>query len=587
MKGMALASPFAAERIDLCFLDVDFSVAHVFSTGDGWNATSPEAGWDQLGGQFITTPAMVATKAVRPLVNKPTEAQAMAAAGMHGGGLGGVSVLDPQPRLDVFAVAPDFGMRQQTLWQGVAPPTQEWTNLGGSFISAPTAAAAFGDKRIDLFGLGRDRAMYHKAWDGEVWTGDWERLGGIFSSDASAVSWAPGQLDLFVRGSDYTLRHRAYDGSQWLNDWQNLGGSLASAPAAVTWGPNRLDVFAVSKEGSLGHRWWDGMIWNDWEDLGVPAINHFYVGTPSVVSIGSHRINVLILGDDANLYHVWLENGSWKGPTPLDAAQNPGVGSIGDCAVISTTPGSFHAFHSFEASHGGPIVENTFDGSGWTSWEQTGMHAHLPTQYTFSVDLVNVLEARSFNTDTDHAQITLKVGNWKSATIGEGIPDIGGTHGSQWPPALLSIGPVIVELCDSVAFNYTIVNKGDPTDLVQKAMTFAGQRLAGLAIDSVSKGLSAGFDAITDVEITAVLTVPVLGPLLALAESWLLDQLKSIIFAGCDGIVAVEQPVFLGRDLYQRLAGGTVTTTTQHPGTDSNWGCGENSLYEVTWTIAQ
>ena len=600
MKGLALASPFAAERIDLCLLDEDFSVAHVFSTGNGWDATSKEAGWDHLGGKFITAPAMVATKAVRPLVNAPidppvlpqppqaavsggqapAEAHAMAPAGLHGVGLGGLPGNDPQPRLDVFGLGPDFGMRQQTLWQGVAPPTQEWTNLGGSFISAPTAVAAFGEKRIDVFGVGQDRAMYHQAWNGEVWTGEWERLGGIFSSDASAVSWGVGRLDLFVRGADYTLRHRAYDGSQWLNDWQNLGSSLASAPAAVTWGANRLDVFAVSKEGSLGHIWWDGMIWNAWEDLGVPAIDKSYVGTPSVVSTGPNRIDVLILGDDGNLYHVWLEDGSWKGPEPLDAGEAAGE-TLRDCAVISTAPGSFHAF---KASLGGPVFESSFDGTAWAPWEQTGMHLVLPTQYTFSVDFVTADEPRSFNTDTDTAQTTLKVGNWKVATEIEGIPNIGGTHPSQWAPANLKFGPVTVELCDSVAFNYTIVNKGDPTpDLMQKALNEAGQKLAGLAIDSVSKGLSAGFEAISGVELSSLLTVPLIGPLLALAEGWLLGELKSVIFADCDGIVAVEQPVFLGRDLYQR---GTGTVTTTHPGTTSATGCGENSLYEVTWTIA-
>jgi hypothetical protein len=376
----------------------------------------------------------------------------------------------------------------------------------------------------------------------------------------------------------------SYDGSQWLTDWQNLGGSLASAPAAVTWGPDRLDAFAVTKDGSLGHRWWDGMIWNDWEDLGVTAINHFYVGTPSVLSATPNRIDVLVLGDDTDLYHLWLENGSWKGPEPVDPGHNPGAGGIGDCAVISTAPGSFHAFH---ASLGGPITESTFDGLGWTPWQQTGIHLNLPTRYSFSVDFVTAVEPRSLNADTDTAQVTLKVGNWKSATVIEGIPNIGGTHPSQWGPARLTIGPVIVELCDSVAFNYTIVNKGDPTpDLMEKAMNLAGRKLADLAIDSVSKGLSAGFDAITGVEISSLLTVPVLGPLLGLIEGWLFDELKSIVFADCDGIVAVEQPVYLGRDLHQLMAGGELRKTTQHPGTDSNWGCGENSLYEVTWTVA-
>ena len=65
----------------------------------------------------------------------------------------------------------------------VAPPLYD-TNF-----AAPRAAGgwvtAWGNNRLDIFGLGTDGAMYHKAWDGTAWRPsllDWERLGGIFTA---------------------------------------------------------------------------------------------------------------------------------------------------------------------------------------------------------------------------------------------------------------------------------------------------------------------------------------------------------------------------------------------------------------------
>ena len=46
------------------------------------------------------------------------------------------------------------------------------------------AVASWGANRLDIFGLGTDDQMYHKAWDGSAWwpseTG-WQPLGGKFN----------------------------------------------------------------------------------------------------------------------------------------------------------------------------------------------------------------------------------------------------------------------------------------------------------------------------------------------------------------------------------------------------------------------
>ena len=626
MHGMAVASPFDSARIDLCFLASGFNPAHVYSKGSGWDSTVPEAGWDLLGGEFVTAPVMVVSKAAPQPVNKLPVGDAGAApepttppphrvpgplgpgpigaaselghfaatspgAGgsphvlasvAHGpAGLGGLTPFGPRPRLDVFAVGTDFALHHQVLWDGTLATSPAWENLGGIFISAPTAATAFGETRIDIFGLGLDRALYHKTWDGVWWSHDWERLGGIFSSDASAVSWAPGRLDVFVRGADFTLRHRGYDGTNWLNDWQNLGGSLASAPAAVAWGPDRIDVFGVSHLGSLVHTWWDGMIWNAWEDLGTPHPGETFTGTPSAVSWAPHRLDVLVLGSDGNLYHYWFVDGAWDGPEPLGSGE-----TITDCTAIVTAP---QVLHAFKAGAGGRILTSLYDGTTWAPWEQTGMHLVLPTQYVFSVDLVKVDTTRSLNADTDTAQATLTVGNSPAATATQWIDAIGGTHPKEWQTNLLRFGPVTVELADSVVFNYQIVNKGDPNpNVVDSAMTAAGKKLADYAVQSISKSLLSGLTEIESVEIGTVSSaVPVVGPLLGILAGWLVSELTSIVFADCDGPVALEQVVLLGRDLCRNTAAGPYRTTTTHPGTDSNTGCGANSVYEVSWSITR
>ena len=106
-------------------------------------------------------------------------------------------------------------------------------------------------------------------------------------------------------------------------------------------------------------------------------------------------------------------------------------------------------------------------------------------------------------------------------------------------------------------FNYSVVNNGHSNQqTVVSFVSKAGEEL----IEKVS-----GID----------------GPLV----DWLLDEFFSVVFADCDGWVAVDQHQFTGRDLHLQTANGPSSTTQTYPGYDSPTGCGGNSKYEVTWSV--
>lgn len=488
-------------------------------------------------------------------------------------------------RTDVFGLGLDYAMYHQILWRGIPAHTPQWARLGGIFISAP-AVVAWQGERLDVFGLGLDRAMFHKTWNGKAWTQDWDRLGGIFTSEASVVSWGSDRLDVFARGSDFTLRHRAYNGTTWLtDDWQNLGGSLASAPTAVTWGPNRLDVFAIGKDGTLIHKWWDGDIWNEWETLGPADAKAGYVSTPTAASWGPERLDVFVIGNDGNLYWYLCDSGAWSKPQSLgnDISSAP--------AAISPAAGQIHLIIPDKE---GKIVHTAWQGSAWNPNRLTiaglasGGGVSLPTLYRFAVENVRVSTPRSLYKDTDTAQCSVTPGNWPTQTVTQALPDLGVPTPEEAQTNLLYFQPVAVELCEEVIFNYQVVNKGNPDpNVVDAALNKAGKSLAQQAIKSIAKELGQGITVITSIQIGSLSSVPVIGSILGLVEQWLISQLEGIIFANCDGIVAVEQLVISGRDLHLRTAHGPYRVTTTHPGTNSATGCGENSKYEVTWSISR
>ncbi len=618
MNGIAMTVGMSG-RQDLFFLDQNFAMQQRF-----WDGTQWTNDWIQLGGVFNTVPVAVAsvgkeltvatgtfstttsTQLEKAAVSGGTPAPAPAgtadatlkAAGakgvIHGGSVSSAESeklvhLNPGlfrdvQRLDVFGLGTDYAMYHKALLGAAANSPGGWENLGGIFTSAPAAIAL--DGQVHVFGLGTDYSMFRKVWNGSSWTTQWERLGGYFSSAPTVVSQGPGQFDVFARGADFTLRHRNFANGNWTNDWQNLGNSLASPPVAASWGPNRLDIFAIANaDGGIIHRWWDGMIWNDWEHI-AGTKNLVFTSMPAAASWAPGRMDVFAIGNDSALYHVWLSDGAWSQPESFGGsfASTPSVVAPAPNVLDVVAPGNDTN-----------IYHKHWDGSSWTpnGLAQLGGHLRLPSRFVFSIDHLRVDTARSFNNDTDTGQCTLAIGNWPTTLTAPNWPlltrtqsmgDLGGTAVKEGNTNLLNFGPITVELCESAIFNYTVVNAAGDPGTVSGFLTKQGVSLADSGVSTVVKDIGAGL-GITTVEVAGA-AAPVIGSLIAVLSGWLIQQLNSIINAKCDGVVAVEQAVLMGRALQQKAAHGFSTTTIHH-GTDSATGCGANSVYEVTWSIKQ
>lgn len=121
--------------------------------------------------------------------------------------------------------------------------------------------------------------MFHQSWDGQQWQADWDGHGGPsggFQSPLSAVSWGVKRLDIFGIGSDGAMWHLSFDANEsnygWQSQWDSLGGGpFVTPPVAVSWGPDRLDVFSMKNDDLVYHIGWDGSAWSDWVSIGGPS----------------------------------------------------------------------------------------------------------------------------------------------------------------------------------------------------------------------------------------------------------------------------------------------------------------------------
>jgi hypothetical protein len=180
--------------------------------------------------------------------------------------------------LDVFGVGTDFSVWHKAYHASTTGGphwTPEWESLGGDFSCTPVVLSPDG-VRIELFGLTSDQSMVHRPFDGQAW-GPWLALGGGFTSAPMVLAGADGSFEIFARGMDFLIWRTHYvPGSP--AQWTKLGGGLlgepvaASAPVAVRV-HDKVFVFIVKADGTMASIEFDGTFWRPWQPIVQPAMD--------------------------------------------------------------------------------------------------------------------------------------------------------------------------------------------------------------------------------------------------------------------------------------------------------------------------
>jgi len=156
--------------------------------------------------------------------------------------------------------------------------------------------AAWSAGRLDVFVVGSDGALWHRAFDGGWWP--WESLGGLLTGAPSVAAWGPGRLDITAPGSDGAVYHLAFViGAGWWG-WEPLGGLTRAGTGTGTAAPGfgRLDVTATGTDNRVWLRSWVGF-WTQWAPLGGPA------QSGPAASARSGRTDVFVQGSEGAVWH--------------------------------------------------------------------------------------------------------------------------------------------------------------------------------------------------------------------------------------------------------------------------------------------
>jgi hypothetical protein len=172
--------------------------------------------------------------------------------------------------LYVFSRGAEEGPRHiwREQWHPAEAKLFNWRQITQQEFDGPSAVVSSLDGRIDIFGLGPDKKIYHWHVDKSK---DWKDLGGTFDSPPAGVSRGKNRLDIFALRSDKRIYSRRLSANGSWSEWGPLseGRSFAGAPVAVSRGEGWLDVFAQGADGQI--YWYDDRRKpaGDWMPLGA------------------------------------------------------------------------------------------------------------------------------------------------------------------------------------------------------------------------------------------------------------------------------------------------------------------------------
>jgi peptidoglycan/xylan/chitin deacetylase (PgdA/CDA1 family) len=225
-------------------------------------------------------------------------------------------------------------------------------------ISPVAVAAARTDVGTTLaFVRGTDGALYVTTGTSTGF-GAYRKIPAGTRSGPAAVSWDGRRVDLFVVGTDRALWHTStvvdsQGRPTTFARWDSLGGALTTAPAVASHAAGRLLVSARGTDGALWSRTWNGTRWSSWSSLAGRAISAPAV---DVVEAGTYR--ALVVGSDGA---VWQKRLSATG-SALTGWSSTGVRS-GFAPAASATAGWSRAIRAVATSRGDGVRQVWGNGS--------------------------------------------------------------------------------------------------------------------------------------------------------------------------------------------------------------------------------
>ena len=461
-------------------------------------------------------------------------------------------------RLDIFALGTDRAMYHKA-WTGSAWEAG-WDDLGGAFTSPP-AVVAWGPNRLDIVGLGTDRAMYHKAWTGSAWEAGWDDLGGAFTSPPAVVAWGPNRLDIVGLGTDRAMYHKAWTGSAWEAGWDDLGGAFTSPPAVVAWGPNRLDIVGLGTDRAMYHKAWTGSAWEaGWDDLGGA-----FTSPPAVVAWGPNRLDIVGLGTDRAMYHKAWTGSAWEaGWDDLGGAftSPPAVVAWGpnrlDIVGLGTDRAMYH---------------KAWTGSAWEAgWDDLGgAFTSPPAVVAWGPNRLDIV-----GLGTDRAMYHKA---WTGSAWEAGWDDLGGAFYAPFGPGPAQL--LVIAPDEFMAALQPLVTEKNGTNLPTIAVSISSLVPLFRGIDDPETIKNAIQYAHENLSTQYVMLV---GDAHCVPVRYYFMHDLSTQYPGNPSVTIPMDGSYIGSDLYYANLYHHLSFSPARPGTPDNWDESGNGLYnEGTW----
>jgi hypothetical protein len=233
------ATSFGPNRLDIFAKGPDNALWHVW-----WDGSLHP--WESLGGAITSDPDCTSLPTAQEIFcfARGTD-KALWYTEFYGGtwtkwkSAGGVLASGPgvaswTDDVEVFVKGVDNAMWQLSMGPGGS--LSQWQKRGGILTSDPDAVS-WGPNRIDIVVRGPDNGIWYKWMNGVTWSNGcqgcagYDNLEGKSSSGPTIASRDVNSLDVFTLGADDHLYHRGWNGAVW-SAWNAI--PMTMAPTGIT-----------------------------------------------------------------------------------------------------------------------------------------------------------------------------------------------------------------------------------------------------------------------------------------------------------------------------------------------------------------